>query len=122
MQVEQLIKGLAKADSLEIAYFRNQMEGLSPAQKEEVFIRYQHDRVNPNLVLAFALVGIFFAFSGIHRLILGQIGMGILYFFTGGLCLIGNIMDAANYRELAWTGNKARLDYRIAAVKAGRPR
>jgi len=118
MQVEQLIKSLPKADALEIAYFRNQIEGLSSAQKEEAFICYQHDRVNPNLVLAFALFGIFFAFSGVHRLMLGQIGMGILYFFTGGLCLIGNIMDAANYRELSWKTNKARLDHHIEAIKA----
>lgn len=122
MQVEQLISQLPKADAIEIAYFRKSIADLSPAQKEEVFRRYQHDRVNPNLVLAFALIGIFFAFSGVHRLILGQIGMGILYFFTGGLCLIGNIMDAANYRELSWKGNKARLDHRIQAVIAGRPR
>ncbi len=30
---------------------------------------------------------------GIHKFYEGKIGMGILYIFTGGLCLIGVIVD-----------------------------
>jgi hypothetical protein len=32
--------------------------------------------------------------------------MGILYLFTLGFCLIGTIIDAINYRKLAWEFNK----------------
>ncbi|MGH2647228.1 MAG: TM2 domain-containing protein, partial [Ginsengibacter sp.] len=49
------------------------------------------------LVCLLGLVGV----SGIHRFLIGQVGMGILYFFTGGLCLIGTIVDAINHRSLA---------------------
>jgi TM2 domain-containing membrane protein YozV len=38
--------------------------------------------------------------GGIQRFYLGQIGMGILYLFTGGLCLIGTIMDLVNNKTL----------------------
>jgi hypothetical protein len=27
--------------------------------------------------------------------------MGLLYFFTGGLCLIGTILDIVNHKQLA---------------------
>ena len=38
--------------------------------------------------------------GGIQRFYLGQIGMGILYLFTYGLCLIGTIMDLVNNKSL----------------------
>jgi TM2 domain-containing membrane protein YozV len=47
------------------------------------------------------LVGV----AGIQRFLIGNIGMGILYFFTGGLCLIGTIIDAVNHKELAMEYN-----------------
>ena len=36
---------------------------------------------------------------------MNQIGMGILYLLTGGLCLIGTIVDAINYRQLSLSYN-----------------
>ena len=36
---------------------------------------------------------IFGGFFGLHKFYEGKIGMGILYFFTGGLFLIGVIVD-----------------------------
>ena len=35
----------------------------------------------------------FFAAAGIHRFASGHILLGIVYLFTGGLCLIGTIVD-----------------------------
>ncbi|MEO9032125.1 MAG: hypothetical protein ABI285_02720 [Ginsengibacter sp.] len=37
----------------------------------------------------------------IHRFVIGQLGSGILYFFTGGLCLIGTILNTINHKDLA---------------------
>ncbi|MBZ0243813.1 MAG: NINE protein, partial [Bacteroidales bacterium] len=48
----------------------------------------------------------FVGFAGVHRFILNQIGMGILYFFTAGLCLIGTIVDLVNYQNLTFTYNR----------------
>jgi len=36
---------------------------------------------------------------------INQIGMGILYFLTGGLCVIGTIIDLVNHRKLAFEYN-----------------
>ena len=50
--------------------------------------------------------GIFLGISGIHRFITGEIGMGILYLFTAGLCLIGTIVDLVNHQKLAFDYNR----------------
>ncbi len=42
---------------------------------------------------ALAVVGPLFGLSGLHRFYVGKIGTGILWLFTGGLFLIGQIID-----------------------------
>jgi hypothetical protein len=32
--------------------------------------------------------------------------MGVLYFFTGGLCLIGTIVDVINHKRLTFEHNQ----------------
>ncbi|MBK6913032.1 MAG: TM2 domain-containing protein [Ignavibacteriales bacterium] len=44
--------------------------------------------------------------AGIHRFVLGNIGLGILYVLTGGLCLIGTIVDLVNYKKLTFEYNQ----------------
>ena len=66
---------------------------------------YHTRRKDPLLILVLTLVGLA-GFAGIHRILLNQIGMGILYFFTGGLCLIGTIVDAVNYQQLTLQFNR----------------
>ena len=61
---------------------------------------YRSKRKDPQLILILCLLGLV-GIAGIQRFIIGQIGMGILYFFTAGLCFIGTIIDAVNYKELA---------------------
>lgn len=57
------------------------------------------------MILITALLGLI-GFAGIHRFIMGQIGMGILYFFTAGLCLIGTIIDLVNHQKLTFEHNQ----------------
>ena len=56
------------------------------------------------MILILTLIG-FFGFAGLHRFILGQIGLGILYLLTAGLCFIGTIVDLVNYKSLAYEYN-----------------
>ncbi|MBU1013168.1 MAG: TM2 domain-containing protein [Bacteroidetes bacterium] len=66
---------------------------------------YRSRRKDPQLILLTTLLG-FVVLAGVQRFILGQIGMGILYLFTGGLCLIGTIVDLVNYQDLAFQYNQ----------------
>lgn len=68
---------------------------------------YRGKRKSPDMILLTALVG-FFGISGIHRFLLNQIGMGILYLLTAGLCFIGTIVDLVNYQRLALEFNESQ--------------
>ena len=66
---------------------------------------YRARRKDPQLILLTTLLG-FVVLAGVQRFLVGQIGMGILYLFTGGLCLIGTIVDLINYQDLAFQYNQ----------------
>ena len=55
-------------------------------------MRQQEQEINIGIAYILWALGIF-GFCGIHRLYLGRIGTGILYFFTFGLFGLGQIVD-----------------------------
>ena len=61
---------------------------------------YRARRKDPQLILILTLLG-FVGFAGIQRMIIDQVGMGILYLLTLGICFIGTIIDLINYQKLA---------------------
>ena len=58
---------------------------------------YRVRRKDPQTILLLTLVG-FLGVAGVQRFIVDQIGMGILYLLTGGICMIGTIVDLVNYK------------------------
>ncbi|MEO6582894.1 MAG: TM2 domain-containing protein [Ferruginibacter sp.] len=77
-----------------------------PEEKLKSFIRfYSAKRKRPEIVLICTLLG-FVGFAGIQRFLLGQMGMGVLYFFTGGLCVVGTIVDIINHKQLTFEYNQ----------------
>ena len=62
-------------------------------------------RVKSETVMICTILG-FVGIGGIQRFITGQIGMGILYLLTLGLCYIGTIIDLINYKKLTLERNK----------------
>ena len=61
---------------------------------------YRSKRKDPQLILILCLLGLV-GIAGLQRFIIGHVGMGVLYFFTAGLCFIGTIVDTINHKELA---------------------
>jgi len=92
-------------DQEELLWLQELTKNYNDDNKRKFIALYQSRRKDPQTVLICCLVGLVCC-AGIHRFILNQIGMGILYFFTGGLCLIGTIVDAVNHRKLAWEYNR----------------
>lgn len=88
-----------------------------PEEKAEQFARvYRERRKDPQLILLLAVVG-FVGVAGVHRFVIDQIGMGLLYFFTAGLCFIGTIIDIVNYKDVAFQYNRRQADEVLALVK-----
>ncbi len=66
---------------------------------------YRTRRRDPQMILLTTLLG-FVVVAGVQRFLVGQIGMGLLYLFTAGLCFIGTIIDLINYQDLAYEYNQ----------------
>jgi TM2 domain-containing membrane protein YozV len=76
---------------------------------------YRSKRKDPQMILILCLLGLV-GFAGIHRIVIGNIGMGILYFFTAGLCFIGTIVDTINHKELALEYNAKMITETLAML------
>ena len=77
---------------------------------------YRTRRRDPLLILLTACLGLV-GFAGIQRFIINQIGLGLLYFFTAGLCFIGTIVDMVNYQRLAFEYNAIEANQISLMVK-----
>lgn len=77
---------------------------------------YRGRRRDPQIILLTTLLG-FVAVAGVQRFLINQIGMGILYLFTGGLCVIGTIIDLINYQDLAMDYNMRMANEAAMLVK-----
>ncbi|AFH48507.1 TM2 domain containing protein [Ignavibacterium album JCM 16511] len=84
----------------ELAYIQELIKDFDDHKAQQFAMTYMSRRKDPTNILIFALIG-FVGVAGIHRFVLGQVGMGILYLLTGGLCLIGTIVDLVNHKKLA---------------------
>jgi TM2 domain-containing membrane protein YozV len=78
---------------------------------------YRSRRRDPQIILLVTLVG-FLGISGIQRFLTDQIGMGILYLFTGGLCMIGTIVDLVNYKKIAFEYNQKQANQIAVMLRA----
>lgn len=80
---------------------------------------YRVRRKDPQTILLLTLVG-FLGIAGIQRFIVDQIGLGILYLLTGGICLIGTIIDLINYRQIAFEYNQKQAQQIAAMIRASK--
>lgn len=78
---------------------------MSPDQAKQFIMLYSGKRQSPSDILLFTLLGLIIV-AGVQRFVIGQIGMGILYLLTGGLCLVGTIVDLINHKTLALEYNQ----------------
>lgn len=77
---------------------------------------YRTRRRDPQTILLLTLVG-FLGISGIQRFITDQVGLGILYLLTGGICLIGTIIDLVNYKKIAFEYNQKQANQIAVMIK-----
>ncbi len=95
-----LLKYLYDITPEELITINSRTQGFGDDELTHFCMIYRSKRKDPQTILLLCLLGLVFV-AGIHRFVIGQVGMGILYFFTGGLCVIGTIVDAINHKDLA---------------------
>lgn len=92
-------------DQEEFQFLQLQLRELNDYQSQQFYAIYANRRKDPQTILLVTLLG-FVGLAGVQRFLTNQIGMGILFVLTGGLCLIGTIVDLVNYRRLSWEYNQ----------------
>ena len=86
-------------------YVSGLMKDMSDEKAQQFANIYRVRRKDPQTILLLTLVG-FLGIAGIQRFIVDHIGLGILYLLTGGICLIGTIIDLVNYKSIAFEYNQ----------------
>ena len=99
-----VLKHLPELEGMELGYIQGILKNMEDEQANLFAQVYRARRKDSQMILILTLLG-FFGFAGLHRFILGQIGLGILYLLTLGLCFIGTIVDLVNYKSLAYEYN-----------------
>lgn len=100
----------------EMAFLEDITQGM-PEDKQQLFVSiYATRRKTADTIMILTLLG-FVGFSGIQRFVLGQIGMGILYFLTGGLCLVGTIVDLINHKAMTFEYNVQQAQETIRMIR-----
>ena len=102
----------------EYSYLQTATNGLTEQQVRTFLMIYSGKRKNPSDMLLFCVIGLFLV-PGLQRFIIGQIGMGILYLFTIGLCWIGSIVDIINHKDLAFEHNQRMVFESLQMVRMG---
>ena len=95
-----LLKNLYDVTPEELITINSRTQGFSDDELTHFSMIYRSKREDPQTILLLCLLGLV-GVAGVHRFVIGHIGMGILYFFTAGLCLVGTIVDAINHKDLA---------------------
>ncbi|MBK9317827.1 MAG: TM2 domain-containing protein [Bacteroidetes bacterium] len=103
-----LLMTLPGIESEELLFAQEAIKDLSEEQQKNFFLLYSGRRKDPQTILICALLG-FVGVAGVHRFLVGQIGMGVLFFFTAGLCFVGTIIDLMNYKKLALEFNQRQV-------------
>ncbi len=107
---------LPELQGRELMFVQGLTKDFSETQMMNFANVYRTRRRDPQIILLTTLLG-FVAVAGVQRFLINQIGMGILYLFTGGLCLIGTIIDLINYQDLAMEYNMQQANEAAMLVK-----
>ena len=101
----------------EMVFIQELIKDMNDNQAQQFAMAYMSRRKDPSNLLIFTIIG-FVGFAGIQRFVLNQIGMGILYLFTLGLCYIGTIVDAVNHKKLAFEYNSKQAQQVAGMIRS----
>ena len=109
------LKHLYDVSPEELITINSRTKGFSDDELTHFCMIYRSKRKEPQTILLLCLLGLI-GVAGIHRFVIGHIGMGILYFFTAGLCFIGTIIDAINHKNLTLEYNAQMISETLAML------
>jgi TM2 domain-containing membrane protein YozV len=115
-----ILNYMPELDPDEMAYIQQILQNMTDQQAQQFVNIYRSRRKDSQIVLLTALIG-FFGVAGVHRFLVGNIGLGIVYLLTAGFCFIGTIVDVINHKKIAFDYNikEARFVQALIAGQTG---
>ena len=104
-----VLKLLPELQGQEMSYVQEIVKGMADDEAQLFANIYRARRRDPQLILITTILG-FFVIAGVQRFLVNQIGMGLLYLFTAGLCVVGTIVDLVNYQKITFDYNRKIAD------------
>ena len=114
--MNRTLRYLPEVKGNEMYFLDDLLKNFDDSQIQDFANIYRSRRRDPNIILLTTLLG-FIVIAGVQRFLTNNIGLGILYLFTGGLCLIGTIVDAVNYESIAFGYNRSVAEEVAVLVK-----
>ena len=112
--------GLSFTNSLGTSSKRQNRSGTSKykghSSGAEKYQQYNMRKKDPTMAWIDFAICFLFGFLGVHKFREKRVGMGLLYLFTGGLFLIGWLVDCIKYLILAIDSQKQETAYYYAPV------
>lgn len=99
MNHQQILMILPDLQPEELSFLQEITRNMGDKEKEQFYFVYKSKRKDKTTMLLLAAIG-FLGVAGIHRIITGDLLLGILYLFTAGFCFIGTIIDIINITRL----------------------
>ena len=100
-----LLQLMPELEGDEMFFVQGLIKDMNDDQAKQFAVAYRARRKDPMLILLTTLLG-FVVIAGVQRFIIGQVGMGVLYLLTAGLCFIGTIVDLVSFKKLAFEYNQ----------------
>lgn len=114
--MKEALKHFPELEGEELQYVSNCIQDLSEEELELFKSIYRARRKDPVLFMIMILIGLI-GVAGIHRFFIGHIGIGILFLLTGGLCLVGTIVDLINYKNISFEYNRKIARDALSQIK-----
>ncbi len=111
-----LIQFLPELEGEEQVFLQSLIKEMDDKTAQQFANVYRARRRDPLIILITSLLG-FIGLAGVQRFLVDQIGMGLLYLFTGGLCFIGTIIDVVTYKRLAFEYNQIQAQQVSLLIK-----
>ena len=114
-----ILQLLPEIENDEMLFIQELTKNFDDTQAQQFASMYRTKRADSQTVMLLTLIG-FVAVSGVQRFYLNQVGMGLLYLFTGGLCFIGTIVDLVKHRKLTLEYNQKAAQQVVIMMGANR--
>ena len=115
--MNRALRYVPEAKGNEMFFLDERLKDLSDQDAADFANIYRSRRRDPNIILITTLLG-FVVVAGVQRFLTNNIGLGILYLFTAGLCFIGTIVDAINYENIAFDYNMRVAEETLSIIRS----